>query len=190
MNKKTVLWHSVSGQAKGLRRYTQTDTLPGWQNVPETTYTQQVTEFWIKDSTGKETPVVVPWDLMLAEGQRVSAVHGGIEGSSKSAWLVLVNHDARSSHYLERPRAFLHKAGLMRLVPRWVFFVLLGAGLAASFFTALGTASLWPWPALCLAPALLVGLFDVWQSRQVRRAWKAVEAVVPGMVKTLSGDHQ
>jgi hypothetical protein len=200
MNNKTVSWFTVSGRAKSLRGYTQTHTIPGSGIVPKTQYTQEVTEFWIKDRTGTETPLVLPWDLLLAEGQRVSAVHSGIEGSSKSAWLVLVNHDAQTSHYLESPRGFLHKAGVIILVSRWILFVLLGLGLLAYLYfwgrspvvqgapyTALWTVSLWPWLALCLAPALAVAAFDVWQSWRTRQAWKEVQAIVPGMVNSLLG---
>jgi hypothetical protein len=194
----TVSWVTVSGRAKSLRRYTETQTIPGAGKSPGTTVQQQMTEFWIKDGTGMETPVVLPWDLLLAEGQRVSAVYGGAEGSSKSAWLVLVNHDAQTSDYLERPRGFLHGAGVMWLVPRWILLVLFGVGLLAycyfwgrppvvqgPSYTALGEVSLWPWLAVCLLPALGVGAFVIWQEVRVRQAWKGVEAAVTGMVAAL-----
>jgi hypothetical protein len=188
INNKTVSWCTVSGRVKGLRRH------------PETDQTQQVTEFWIKDDTGKETPVKLDGDLMLAEGQRVSAVYGSRTGWPKSPWLVLVNHDAQSHHSLESARGFLHKAGVFFLVPRWVFFVLLGVGLLAFLYnwgqppvvqgsqiSALWTVSLWPWLALCLAPAAAVGAYIGWQSLRVRQTWKEVEAAVAGMVDSLLG---
>jgi hypothetical protein len=198
LNNKYVFWYTVTGYAKGIRRFTRTMTLPGTEHTPKATYQQQVTEFWIKDHTGKETPVVLPWDLMLDEGQHVTAVHSGIEDNPKSAWLILVNHDAASSHYLESPRDFLHNAGVIYLVPRWTIFVLVVAGLIAFLFSghiSLGldglpittgpTASLLTWVVLYLAPALLLGLVLIWQSVRVRRLWTEVEAAVPGMVDTI-----
>ena len=203
VGKQILSWRICSGRAKSLRRYTETHTIPGAGQSPDMPYTQQVTEFWIKDAAGKETPVALPWDLMLAEGQRVSAVDGYVEGGQQSSWLVLVNHDAGSWHFLESPRGFLRHTGVVYLVPWWVFFILLGVGLVAYCLywgrppfpgppvdppiAALWTVSLWPWLGLCLAPALAVGVFVGWQSLRVRHLWKQVEGVVPKMVNTLLG---